>query len=279
MEVFEVLNSYQKNNEVLSPKSLRTTELEISANFIFSSGERTFSNSAAKHPPASDSALSWTGVKVLSSVTLLPALPQILTIELSLFCPWHRPGRFSVVHSLAPQLWVSRCLWGLPLPPRLSINKCHDGAYGGRCTSMGWQRARAAPRPRRWETTVSLGYRDWEGAPHLGRRTGDASLSFRGWYHTDQVFPAIREKHCDWHQCRRQSHSLCRDLRSPPDKQSWSPVSISLQQMTVKWSLRSNPLTNNDWAPPRHLRDVLWRRSAEGDKKCSLHALRGRRTL
>lgn len=180
MEVFEVLNSYHRNNEVLSPKSLRTTELEISANFIFSSGERTFSNSAAKHPPASDSALSWTGVKVLSSVTLLPALPQILTIELSLFCPWHGPGRFSVVHSLAPQLWVSRCLWGLPLPPRLSINKCHDGAYGGRCTSMGWQRARAAPRPRRWETTVSLGYRDWEGAPHLGRRTGDASLSFRG---------------------------------------------------------------------------------------------------
>lgn len=76
---------------------MRTTDVEESGNFSPLRGRVL---SPAQQPSIlSDSSLPGTWVQVPSSASLLPALPQILPIELALFCPCHEPRRFTTVHS------------------------------------------------------------------------------------------------------------------------------------------------------------------------------------
>lgn len=166
-------------------------------------------------------------------------------------------------------------MWGLLLclDHQLTINKCQDQGSGRDCTSVQWQQEGAGSRPGGSETTLSLGYRDWEGALCPWWGAGDARPSISGHCHKDQMFPSVYVKHYDWHQCHSQDHFLCRDLRTLPYKQSWRPVSISLLKITVKYSLQSNPPINNHWAPPGHLWKVLVGRSAKIHNKCSLPTL------
>lgn len=95
-----VLNNFSENNKILSPKSIRTTDLQESENFIFSQWKHSsLSSSAACTLLLQAHRVPGLRGKVHSFVGVLPALPQILTTKSSLFCPWHGFKRFTVIHS------------------------------------------------------------------------------------------------------------------------------------------------------------------------------------
>lgn len=253
-----------------------------------------FSSLPAKHPSASDSCPSWFGVQVLPLVAVSPALPQILTIELPFFCLWHGSTRLTAVHSpwqgresSFPQPLCSQsgsaqmcvrtaiCAW-----PIKSTNAMTGGGEKvmihkdcNRDTSLGWPWDEGARRPRGSEMSPSLGHR---GSP-MSMMGDTKHQPVTGWAgRTTQIkcpLPCVKNTMAE--QSCKQSHFLCRfqEPQDSPHKRSWSTVSISVLQITIKYSLRSNPPVNNHWASIRHLGKVLAGRSAEINKKCSLPEL------
>lgn len=110
-----------------------------------------------------------------------------------------------------------------------------------------------------------------EGVPCLWWGAEDARPSSSGWYHTDHESPSkVKTTLTDTNATGRATGSAGIP-ESPPYKQNWSPVSMALLQITVKFHF--NLIHNNHWALPRHLCRVLVGRKAKISKKGSLPVL------
>lgn len=189
------------------PQNLENHCLRITDLIIFLPwGKQSFPLcSAVKHLPLAQTPHflgSW--VQIVSLIASLPALPQILTIDLFFFCLWHGSREVPVVHSpwQASELLIRWC-------PQ-AYEDCHfclgcqpTKAKRGLWTQMhlyGWQWEGAASRFGRW--------RFWAWTAETGRETQACGEGQAGPYRSRA--PSVCEKPYDWCQSHRQGHVLCR---------------------------------------------------------------------